>query len=262
MRQRTGARADSRPSGPVGVPASGGRRAVGVVSRADVFAATSAISGDRSIDRGLDNYADQVARADDRRGIERATICGVSFGGLIAVRFAARHAVALQRADPGVDAEAGLAAAAAPRDLPARAVDLRAAVPRRNAVAPARRRSCAAIPDAAARRRFCAAAAAHRVGAPSRCRAMAGARAHDRDRRRRRPTARRITAPTLVVTGERASITSCRSTARRSTCELIPERARVVLERTGHLGIDHAARGVRGDRPRLRRTAQPTHAAA
>ena len=37
----------------------------------------------------LDGYAAQVGRAMSDKGIERATICGVSFGGLIAVRFAA-----------------------------------------------------------------------------------------------------------------------------------------------------------------------------
>ena len=40
---------------------------------------------------GLDRYVDQVACAMADARIERATICGVSFGGLIAIRFAARH---------------------------------------------------------------------------------------------------------------------------------------------------------------------------
>src|SRR5882672_7362038 len=40
----------------------------------------------------LNAYADAMAAAMDDAGVERATICGVSFGGLIAVRFAARHA--------------------------------------------------------------------------------------------------------------------------------------------------------------------------
>src|SRR5712691_7908574 len=39
----------------------------------------------------LDGYAQQVAAALDEARIDRATICGVSFGGLVAVRFAARH---------------------------------------------------------------------------------------------------------------------------------------------------------------------------
>ncbi|PYR16490.1 MAG: hypothetical protein DMF94_27590 [Acidobacteria bacterium] len=39
----------------------------------------------------FDGYARQVAAALSGKGIERATICGVSFGGLIALRFVAQH---------------------------------------------------------------------------------------------------------------------------------------------------------------------------
>jgi 3-oxoadipate enol-lactonase len=39
--------------------------------------------------RGFDEYADQIVRVLDDRGIERAAVCGVSFGGLAALRFAA-----------------------------------------------------------------------------------------------------------------------------------------------------------------------------
>src|SRR5262249_48925967 len=41
--------------------------------------------------RGLDNYVAQVADTFDRLSIERAIVCGVSFGGVVAVRFAAAH---------------------------------------------------------------------------------------------------------------------------------------------------------------------------
>ena len=37
----------------------------------------------------IDEYADQVARALDERKIDRAIVCGVSFGGRVALRFAA-----------------------------------------------------------------------------------------------------------------------------------------------------------------------------
>jgi 3-oxoadipate enol-lactonase len=40
---------------------------------------------------GFDNDARQVLTMLDRRGIERATICGISFGGLPAIAFAAAH---------------------------------------------------------------------------------------------------------------------------------------------------------------------------
>ena len=41
--------------------------------------------------RGIDNFADQIAAALDSRGLERAIVCGISFGGLAALRFAAER---------------------------------------------------------------------------------------------------------------------------------------------------------------------------
>src|SRR5512139_1199728 len=42
-------------------------------------------------ERGFDCYIDQIEEALDARGVDKATICGVSYGGLIAAAFAARH---------------------------------------------------------------------------------------------------------------------------------------------------------------------------
>lgn len=41
--------------------------------------------------RGFWNYVDQVRQVLDVAGIDRAAICGISYGGLIAAAFAARH---------------------------------------------------------------------------------------------------------------------------------------------------------------------------
>jgi pimeloyl-ACP methyl ester carboxylesterase len=41
--------------------------------------------------RALDSYADQLLAAIDVSGHQRAIVCGISFGGLIALRFAAEH---------------------------------------------------------------------------------------------------------------------------------------------------------------------------
>lgn len=41
--------------------------------------------------RGFDNYVQQIAEAMDIAGVKTAAICGVSYGGLIAATFAARH---------------------------------------------------------------------------------------------------------------------------------------------------------------------------
>lgn len=48
---------------------------------------------ERPFDRriGFDDFLSQIDEELDRAGIQRATICGVSFGGLIALRYAARR---------------------------------------------------------------------------------------------------------------------------------------------------------------------------
>jgi 3-oxoadipate enol-lactonase len=41
--------------------------------------------------RGMDNYTDQISNALEEAGVRRATICGISFGGNVALRFAATN---------------------------------------------------------------------------------------------------------------------------------------------------------------------------
>jgi pimeloyl-ACP methyl ester carboxylesterase len=41
--------------------------------------------------RGFDCYVDQIREAMDQAGVARACVCGVSYGGLMAAAFAARH---------------------------------------------------------------------------------------------------------------------------------------------------------------------------
>ena len=41
--------------------------------------------------KGFDAYVEQVASAMNTAGLERAVVCGVSYGGLVAAAFAARH---------------------------------------------------------------------------------------------------------------------------------------------------------------------------
>jgi pimeloyl-ACP methyl ester carboxylesterase len=42
-------------------------------------------------EHGFDSYVDQVRDAMDQAGVDRAAVCGVSYGGLIAAAFAARY---------------------------------------------------------------------------------------------------------------------------------------------------------------------------
>jgi pimeloyl-ACP methyl ester carboxylesterase len=61
--------------------------------RVITFSLVDEPSCDGSFDavRGFDCYVDQVGAAMDQAGISSATVCGVSYGGLIAATFAARH---------------------------------------------------------------------------------------------------------------------------------------------------------------------------
>jgi pimeloyl-ACP methyl ester carboxylesterase len=182
----------------------------------------------------FDGYAAQVDRVMTEKGIDRAVICGVSFGGLVAVRFAAQYA---ERCN-------ALVLASTPRPM----LRLR----RRHQVylrvpwilgpiflaeSPLRLRPevCAAIPDARARRRFALQGLRTVLSAPISLSRMA-ARARLITSVDLGPDCERIQAPTLIVTGERqldhvvpvegSSEYACR----------IPNARAVVLERTGHLG--------------------------
>ena len=180
----------------------------------------------------LDGYAEQVARALSEKGIERATICGVSFGGLIAVRFAAKHPARCR----------ALVLASTPQ--PALRLRRRHQMYLRApwifgpvflAESPLRLlpEICAAIPDPRARRRFAMRGLRTLFSSPvSLSRMAARARLTSIDA----GDCERITAPTLIITGERGldhvvAVDGSSEYARR-----IRNARSVVLERTGHLG--------------------------
>jgi 3-oxoadipate enol-lactonase len=182
----------------------------------------------------LDGYAREVAAVMTVAGIERATICGVSFGGLIAVRFAAQNPA---RCD-------ALVLASTPR--PALRLRTRHQVyvrapwifgPLFLAETPWRLRPeiRAAIPDARARRQFSLRALQTVMSAPVSLSAMA-ARARMISTEDVGPECARITAPTLVVTGERDLDHVVPVEGSCEYLRLIPNSRAVVLERTGHLG--------------------------
>ena len=66
--------------------------ALGAYFRVLTFSLADEPSAGASFDRapGIDGYARQVEAVMSDRGIDRAAICGVSFGGLVALRAVAR----------------------------------------------------------------------------------------------------------------------------------------------------------------------------
>jgi len=184
--------------------------------------------------RGFDRYGDQVRAVLDERRIARSAICGISFGGLIAARFAAT--------DPA--RTAALILVSTPRwrmGLKRRhQIYLRlpwllgplllAELPWR--LGPEVR---VAIPDSAARRRFMLAAIATFFRAPLSVTRMAvrGRLVTEIDLRQ---DCERISAPTLVVTGEPGLDYVVPVAGSSEYLRLINGATNVVIERTGHLG--------------------------
>jgi pimeloyl-ACP methyl ester carboxylesterase len=184
--------------------------------------------------RGLDPYAEAVAALMADANLERATICGVSFGGLIAVRFAARYPAHCD----------ALILASTPRPRlrlrPRHEIYLRAPWifgPIVLAETPFRLRPeiCAAIPDAKARRRFSLRSLRTAIGAPVSLSRMA-ARARMIATEDVTPDCARITAPTLVVTGESHLDHVVPVEGSSEYLRLIANARAAVIERTGHLG--------------------------
>jgi len=182
----------------------------------------------------LDSYARQVADALDRANVDRAIVCGVSFGGLIAIRFAARAAARCSM----------LVLASTPRP----ALTLRARhkiylrmpwllgplflVETPFRVRPELR---AAMTEAAARRRFTWNALRTLAGAPVSLGAMA-ARGRLVTSNSVAADCSQITAPTLILTGEAHLdyVVPVEGTAEYA--RLIPHASCAVLPSTGHLG--------------------------
>jgi pimeloyl-ACP methyl ester carboxylesterase len=186
------------------------------------------------LERGFENYIDQTLAAMDRAGIEKATIAGVSYGGLIASEFAARH--------PGRVTTLVLASALHSDWQP----DGRQRQylkspwlmsPLFVATAPGRMRPemSAAFPGVAARLRFMASHGVRCALAPTSpakmARRIAWAATH------RFADLRAIASRALIVTGERALDRVVPVDVSERYMAQLQSAEHVVLEHTGHLGI-------------------------
>jgi pimeloyl-ACP methyl ester carboxylesterase len=186
--------------------------------------------------RGLDNYADQIAAVMRDRGLERAAICGISFGGLAALRFAAavpeRTSALVLVSTPGP-----------PWHLKRRhRVYLRLPwifMPLFIAETPLRlrRELKAALPSWRSRTAFELAQSKTLWTAPISVRRMA-----QRGRLLRHLDVEhdcgRISAPTLVITGDEALDRIVPVTGTQRYAQLIGGAQQVAMEQTGHLGCN------------------------
>jgi 3-oxoadipate enol-lactonase len=182
----------------------------------------------------LDREVERIVAALDERRIDRAIVCGISFGGLVATRFAAMH--------PARTAALVLASAPGPGWRMRRRHQVYAQWPRLLgplflAETPVCLRSevTAALPRRADRWRFARRQLATLASAPISLSQMA-------KRARLLPApglvadCQRVSAPTLVVTGEAAldRLVPVESTA--AYAALIRGARLFVLEHTGHVG--------------------------
>lgn len=184
---------------------------------------------------GFDNLTRQLEETIDRVGIERAVVCGVSFGGLVALRFAAEHP----------ERTAGLALVSTPGPLWRADARVRRHVrwPRLLApwfvvTAPLR-----VIPEITAAFTARAEAASFFVRHSARVAAAPLAPVRTAERVRMlmalNPAADcvKVGAPTLVVTGESALDRVVSADGTREYVRAIPGAEYVLLERTGHIGL-------------------------
>ena len=182
----------------------------------------------------LDAYADLIEAALDAHGCDRAVICGVSFGGIVALRFAARR--------PHRTEMLVLASVPGPgwhlrgrHEFYARWPRLFGALFLAESPFRLRREIAAALPSLRERRRFLGWQLRTVVAAPpsllrmaARAKLIAGAdMAAD---------CQRVSAPTFVVTGEAGLDQVVAVEATRRYLELIAGAEYAVIEKTGHLG--------------------------
>jgi pimeloyl-ACP methyl ester carboxylesterase len=182
--------------------------------------------------RGFDCYVDQVREAMDRARVERAVVCGVSYGGLVAAAFAARY--------PERVSGLVLVSALPPSWRPDRRVNFYLRAPR----------LLMPLFLVASLRMYREIAAAHpgRAGVREAVRHGTNVLRHMfhplRMARRVRLLAaaeldciRRVTAPALIVTGDPELDRVVPVKATREYLQLLPAARVFTVERTGHLGL-------------------------
>lgn len=184
--------------------------------------------------RALDGLADQIGAALNDRGLERATILGISFGGRVALRFAARR--------PEHTSALILVSVPGPHFRMKRSHRVYARYPRLFAplffaAMPGRvwAELAAALPDARARRAFARWQLKTLLRAPL-SPSQIGARALLIDGLDASADCARVSAPTLIVSGEPALDFVVPSDGTIEYARLIAGARAVTLTGTGHLG--------------------------
>jgi pimeloyl-ACP methyl ester carboxylesterase len=192
-------------------------------------------SGDPCLpELGFENFMRQIETVLDRARLDRAVIAGVSFGGLIAAEFAARH--------PERVSGLVLASALPPTWVPNRRERFYMRAPLLGSpafvlTAPARLlpEVFAARPTMEGMAAFVVSHTRNIVRAPTRPRRMARRAQWAVDHRF--GSLGHVEAPALVITGEDHLDRVVHPSVTREFVRLLPRAEAVVLPRTGHLGL-------------------------
>jgi pimeloyl-ACP methyl ester carboxylesterase len=186
-------------------------------------------------DQGFDNYVRQLDAILDHAGVDNAAVCGVSFGGLVAVRFAAtrpervRALIIASSPAPGWKPNARQARwlarpwSSTPEFVVSSPLRIWPEVQ-------------AALPTWGSRLGFFVRQGVRAASAPMIPSLMA-ARIHQSQHLDFASDCSQIRVPTLVVTGDEALDRVVPVSSTRTFCSLISGAESEVLERTGHLGI-------------------------
>jgi len=184
--------------------------------------------------RALDSLADQIEAVLDHCGLSSATICGISFGGRVALRFAARRP---ERTDALILASVPGPGWHLKRSHRWMARRPRLLAPLFFAALPGRlwAEIATAIPDRRLRRAFVRRQLGMVLRAPMSPTAMA-ARALLIDGMETGPDCAAVSVPTLVLTGEAALDHVVPAEGSCGFAQCIAGSRAMMLERTGHLG--------------------------
>jgi pimeloyl-ACP methyl ester carboxylesterase len=185
--------------------------------------------------RGFDNYLRQLDAVLDGVPTPRVALCGVSYGGFIALRYAATRP---QRISALI-----LSSSPSPAWKPNERQGAYIARPWIStplflATAPARLlpEIYAALPDWSSRIAFCASHMTRVITAPA-LPPLISARIREQQLIDFRPDCAAIRVPTLVTSGEPALDSVVPVNATREYVSLIPGAKYAMIERTGHLGL-------------------------
>lgn len=186
------------------------------------------------LEHPIDMYAEQIAHVLDERGLKSAAIAGISFGGLVALRFAATH--------PDRTSALVLISTPGPQFHLRRRHQVYTRMPwlfgpvfLAETPLRVRREIRAALPDRRSRRQFGAHQLRTLATAPIGLSRMA-ARARMITSYDRIADCARVSAPTLVIHGEPSLDHVTHAAGTRDYARLIPNARSIELERTGHLG--------------------------